>query len=66
MVPERYRSLIEANPLTHLVELYRQALLGPSLVPPPGVGWLALFAAAVLAAGLGLFRRLRPAFVDEI
>lgn len=66
MVPERYRFLIEANPLTPLVELYRQALLGPSLVPPPGVGWLALFAALLLAAGLGMFRRLRPAFVDEI
>ena len=66
MVPERYRFVIEANPLTHLVELYRQAFLGPSLAVPPGVGWLALFAAALLAAGLGLFRRLRPAFVDEI
>ena len=66
MVPERYRALIAANPLTHLVELYRQAFLGPSLALPAGVGWLALFAAALLGAGLLLFRRLRPAFVDEI
>jgi ABC-type polysaccharide/polyol phosphate export permease len=65
-VPERYRALIAANPLTHLVELYRQAFLGPSLALPDGVGWLALFAAALLVAGLALFRRLRPAFVDEI
>ena len=66
MVPERYRALIAANPLTHLVELYRQAFLGPSLALPAGVGWLALFAAALLGAGLLLFRRLRPAFVDQI
>lgn len=66
MVPERYRGIIEANPLSHLVALYRQAFLGPELMPPAGVGWLALFAALLLAAGLALFRRLRPAFVDEI
>lgn len=66
LVPERYRFLIEANPLTHLVGLYRQAFLGPSLALDPGLGWLALFAVALLGAGLALFRRLKPAFVDEI
>lgn len=66
LVPERYRFLIEANPLTPLVGLYRQAFLGPDVVPERGVLWLALFAAVLFAAGLLLFRRLRPAFVDEI
>jgi lipopolysaccharide transport system permease protein len=66
LVPERFRTWIELNPLTPLVELYRQALLGPGLWPAPGVAGLALFAAVLLAAGLWVFARLKPAFVDEI
>ena len=65
-VPERYRRWLELNPLTALVELYRQALLGGHLELVPGTGALALFSLVVVAAGLALFRRLKPAFVDEI
>jgi homopolymeric O-antigen transport system permease protein len=65
-VPERYRRWLELNPLTALVELYRQALLGGRLELVPGTGALALFSLVVVAVGLALFRRLKPAFVDEI
>jgi lipopolysaccharide transport system permease protein len=65
-VPERFRFWIEINPMTTLVELYRQALLGDRLELVPGTGWLALFGLAVVVAGLALFRRLKAAFVDEI
>jgi lipopolysaccharide transport system permease protein len=68
LVPERYRSWIELNPLTTLVELYRRALLEGSsgLATLPGTWALAAAAAVLLFAGLWLFGRLRPAFVDEI
>lgn len=66
LVPERFRPWIELNPLTPLVELYRQALLGPGLAPPPGTLRLALVAVVALILGLAAFRRLKPAFVDEI
>ena len=66
LVPERFRSWIELNPLTALVGLYRQAFFGGSLELVPGTGVLALSALVIVAAGLGLFRRLKPAFVDEI
>jgi lipopolysaccharide transport system permease protein len=65
-VPEGFRRWIELNPLTPLVELYRQALLGSELALAPGVGWLAAFAAGVLALGWWVFDRMEPAFVDEI
>lgn len=67
LVPEEYRFLLDLNPFTPLVELYRWALLGgagPGL--PAGFWGLALSSVGVLALGWGLFRRLRPAFVDEI
>lgn len=65
-VPERLQSWIRLNPLTALVELYRQALLGDRPVLVPGTGTLAVTAAVLLCAGFWLFSRLKPAFADEI
>ncbi|MFW6012170.1 MAG: ABC transporter permease [bacterium] len=66
MVPDRLKPWIEANPLTALVELYRTAFLGRELVLGPAAAGLAVSAAALAALGLWVFRRLKPAFVDEI
>ncbi len=65
-VPARFRSWIALNPLTALVELYRQSFLGGALALVPGTGALALAAAVLLCAGFLLFRHLKAAFVDEI
>jgi lipopolysaccharide transport system permease protein len=65
-VPARFRGWIELNPLTALVELYRQAFLGGQVALVPGTAALALAAAVLLSAGFLLFRRLKTAFVDEI
>lgn len=66
MVPERLAPWIEANPLTSLVNLYRTAFLGRELDPGPGDLGFVLSSVGLLGAGLWLFRRLKPAFVDEI
>jgi lipopolysaccharide transport system permease protein len=65
-VPARLRPWIELNPLTPLVELYRQAFLRGRLELVPGTAALAAIAAVLLCAGFLLFRRLEVAFVDEI
>ena len=66
LVPVRFLPWIEANPLTALVGLYRQAFLGggPALVG--GTGVLAAAAAVLLGVGFWLFTHLKGAFVDEI
>lgn len=66
LVPERFRGWLELNPLTSLVELYRQAFLGGEAVVGPGAARLALGTAVVLFAGFAIFTRLKVAFVDEI
>jgi lipopolysaccharide transport system permease protein len=66
LVPLRYRAWLELNPLTALVGLYRQAFLGGRFEGALGVVSLALVAAVLTSVGFWLFRRLKPAFVDEI
>jgi homopolymeric O-antigen transport system permease protein len=65
-VPPRFLPWLEANPLTALVGLYRQAFLGGGVALVGGTGSLAAVAAVLLSAGFWLFTRLKPAFVDEI
>lgn len=65
-VPERWRRWLELNPLAGLVQLYRAAFLGGEL---PAIGTLApLLVAAPLAlwVGLGIFRRSKAQFADEL
>ena len=66
LVPERYRWVLAVNPLTPLVKLYRHALLGGGGGLPAGFGGLLVTGVAALAVGLAAFRRLKPAFVDEV
>lgn len=65
-VPEKLLSWVRLNPLTALVELYRQALIEGRLELVPGTAALAVIATVLLCAGFWLFGRLKPAFVDEI
>ena len=66
LVPERFRGGVELNPLTPLVGVDRQAILGGSVTPVPGTGALAVVVAVLLSAGFWLFRHLKGAFADEI
>jgi lipopolysaccharide transport system permease protein len=65
LVPERFQGLLEQNPLSGLVGLYRQAFLGGSGAVAAAAP-LAVWTLVLLGAGWWLFRRLKPAFVDEI
>lgn len=66
LVPEPYRALVEASPLSTIVAAYRAFLLGSR---PPGA-WqllvLAVVAFGTFAAGLALFRRSAQNFADEL
>lgn len=69
LVPAMLRPWIELNPLTVLVELYRQALLGnaPDVpVAAPSLAVLLVTVAVVGSTGWWLFRRLERTFADEL
>ncbi len=65
-IPERYRWLIELNPLTGLIEVFRASLLG---LPMPHTRVLAISLAVsvvMMVAGVWAFRRSETAIVDVI
>jgi ABC-type polysaccharide/polyol phosphate export permease len=66
LLPEHLRGIIELNPLATVVFLYREALLGGTSIPLIDTARLVVCAVVLLALGLWLFRRLKPAFVDEL
>jgi homopolymeric O-antigen transport system permease protein len=65
-VPERFRWVLELNPLTTILEVYRWLLLG---TPSPGAARLgAVVAATLVVALLGhrVFTHLAPRFADHL
>ncbi len=64
LVPARLLPVIEANPLSHLVELFRRAF---TLHAAPGLAslsYLVVFCCLAAAAGVAVFSRARPHFAD--
>jgi lipopolysaccharide transport system permease protein len=66
LVPDRFERYLALNPLTPLVALYREALLGGSMPPVASLTPLILTSAIALVLGIWVFRRLKPVFADEI
>ena len=63
---EEERLAADAELLTPLVDLYRQALLGGDGSLPGGSGLLVVTSGLLLLLGWSTYRRLKPTFVDEI
>jgi ABC-type polysaccharide/polyol phosphate export permease len=65
MVPDRWEPLVQINPLTSLIEAWRDLLMNDAL---PGADlWPALvFTLAAMVVGREVFRRLEPGFADAL
>jgi len=66
LVPERFARYLALNPLTALVTLYREALLGGEMPPLASLTPLVVATVIALIVGIWVFRRLKPVFADEI
>lgn len=66
LVPQRMRPVLEANPLAHLVDLFRRALTLHEAPPAASLLYLAGFGLAAAVVGGALFARARPHFADLI
>jgi len=65
-IPDRFRPLIQANPLTPIVETFRYAYLGGGTVNPGNLVYSAVFMLVVLILGVLLFNRIEATFMDTV
>lgn len=65
-VPERFRPIIMANPLTFIIEQAREVLIWGHLPNWIGLGGYTLAAAAIAWAGYAWFQKTRKGFADVL
>ena len=66
LVPARLRPFIQANPIAHLVDLYRRAFTLHLPPEPASIAYLTIFSLLAAASGAAIFSRARPHFADLI
>jgi len=66
LVPEKFRWIIAANPIAHLVEWYRRAFTLHLLPRPESASYLTVFSLAAALVGVAVFAYGRPHFADLV
>ena len=64
--PEKYRKLIELNPMTGIIEAFRFAFLGKGYLTVWSLGYSAIFTAVITMIGIIIFNKTERSFVDTI
>jgi lipopolysaccharide transport system permease protein len=65
-IPEHYRWIMLANPMTSIIETFRYAFLGTGVFSWMQLGYTAGTAAALLAVGVLLFNHVEKTFMDTV
>lgn len=65
-IPEKYKPLIMANPMTSIIEAFRFAYLGEGAFLCGGLAYSFLFTILVLFFGVLLFNRVERTFMDTV
>ncbi len=64
--PEKYRKLIELNPMTGIIEAFRYAFLGKGYFTAWSLGYSAIFTTVTIMIGIIIFNKTERSFVDTI
>ena len=62
----RLRALMQLNPMTAPIEVFRLATLGSGTVSAGGLAYSLVFTLAALAVGVVLFSRIEKTFMDTV
>ena len=65
-LPQKYAWLINANPMTPVIEAFRYAFLGTGQFSIPHLGYSAAFALIVLGIGTVIFNQVEKTFMDTV
>lgn len=63
---EKYKTLIQLNPMTSIVEVFRYAFLGKGSFTTWGIWYTVLFTLVILLLGILIFNKAEKNFVDTI
>ena len=66
LLPERVRWILYLNPLTHLIETYRDLFMYHTLPSLTSVGYLIFITLIVLFIGYAIFKKLEKGFAEEV
>lgn len=64
--PERYKYLIQLNPMTGVIEAFRFAFLGRGELSAGGLGYSAAVTVVILFVGILIFNKTERTFVDTV
>lgn len=64
--PEKYKQLIELNPMTGIIEAFRYSFLGKGEFSTWSIGYSALVTVIVLFFGIIIFNKTEKTFVDTV
>ena len=65
-IPDKYKFLIHANPLTPIMEGFRFAFMGAGEFSWAGIGYSVIFTAVILLFGVLIFNRVEKTFMDTV
>ena len=66
VVPEKYKHFIQANPMTPVIEGFRQAFIGKGLLDLNMFLYSLLFTLFTFTLGLFVFNRVEKNFIDTV
>lgn len=64
-IPAKYRLLIEANPMSAIIESFRAIYLGGT-IPWPQLGTSAVVTGVLLVLGIAIFNKVEKTFMDTV
>lgn len=65
-IPSKYAAIIQLNPITPIVEMFRFGFLGSGSASVAGMAYASVFAIIILSLGLIIFNRVEVTFMDTI
>jgi lipopolysaccharide transport system permease protein len=65
-IPEKYRTLIMANPVSSLVEAFKYGFTGSGVFSVPGIIYSGLFTVVLFIFSLIVFNRVEKSFMDVV
>jgi ABC-type polysaccharide/polyol phosphate export permease len=66
IIPAKYLLIMKLNPMYHMIEGYRYAVLAGRILPAEDIAYLGVVSLVMFVIGGMFFRRLKPGFAEVL